>query len=109
MIATSKDGKALIEGKHFYLTVIGPTKKKSHRYSSSRNALRNQGEGPLFAQVMKGEIILKRVNSAEKFQITALNPDGSKGCTLYFRPTKGGMVFDLSQGRSHVYEVRVLE
>ncbi|MFL5729264.1 MAG: carbohydrate binding domain-containing protein [Cytophagaceae bacterium] len=102
VIAVSKDNLPLSESKNFYLVVVGPTKMSGQIYNDSRSALVDIGTLPIMAQVINGEVSLKTKGTVS---ILPLSVDGIKGKALPVEQKNNLQVFNLTQGRTFVYEV----
>jgi hypothetical protein len=102
VIAVSKDNLPLSESKNFYLTVVGPTKMSGQKYNDSRSGLVDIGELPIVAQIVNGEVTFKTKASVT---VVPLSIAGIKGKPLPVQNNNDGSTFNLSQGRTFVYEV----
>jgi hypothetical protein len=104
VIAVSKDNLPLSESKNFYLVVTGPTKMSGQKYNDSRSGLVDIGQLPIMAQIVKGEVIIKTKSSVS---IVPLSIQGTRGKSLPVRMSNDGASFNLSNGRTFVYEVLI--
>jgi hypothetical protein len=102
VIAVSKDNLPLSESKNFYLVVVGPTKMSGQKYNDSRTALVDIGQLPIMAQIVNGEITFKTKSSVSIFPLSV---EGVKGKSLPVQIKNDGTSFNLSQGRTFVFEV----
>jgi hypothetical protein len=102
VIAVSKDNLPLSESKNLYLVVAGPTKMSGQKYNDSRSGLVDIGELPILAQVVNGQVTFK---TKAAVTIIPLSIDGVKGKPLAVEIKNDGSVFNLSLGRTFVYEV----
>ena len=99
------DGKPLTKSKRFFLVVAGPSKMSGQKFNQTRGALCVLGGLPVLLQVMQGALIFKNTTKG-KLKIIPLSPAGLMGEPLALTSSDKGKVFDLSKGRTFVYEVR---
>lgn len=104
--AVSADGKDLTKCKKFYLVAVGPVKMSSQQYNDSRTSLTDLGKLPVLAQVLNGKLTFKNM-AKSTLSIVPLSLSGKKGNPIPASNIGQDKVFDLSKGKTQVYEVTV--
>lgn len=107
ILAVSADGRSLKKSKHVYIVAVGPTKMSDQLYRPSRSALLEPGRLPVLAQVIKGKLTIHTHASQKKVSLIPLAVDGSTGKPVKLTRGKKGLGYDLSTGRTHVYEMKI--
>jgi hypothetical protein len=97
----SADGQPLSSSKRMYLVCVGAVKQTGTKYGPDRKQLEEPGALPLLAQVVKGTVLLKGAAAT----VRPLSVGGKAGKALKVAARDGGTLFDLSQGRTFVYEI----
>ncbi len=96
LFAVSATEQPLVKADRFYLVAVTPSKMTGTKYDKARTALLSHGELPILCQVMDGQV---RLNNGD-YTISEVKFSGKKSVAQ-----RVSGLFDLSKGRTMIYEV----